>query len=360
MKKIIAMLMVLVMVLGLAACGGSSAPAASTTAPAASTTTTTTQAPAASTEPAKLLDSPLEFKISFTEGMATAHGQWVAWACDQVKEKTNGEVIITPYPDAQLGTNNEVLEQVLNGAPIIVAAGYDNLSSYVESCIPYAIPYVFETPEEVCKFGTSEFFDELAADITSTLNIRPIMSGSLGSRHFISTCKITCADDIKGHIIRMGQAQPCQEFVTVMGGTPATSAWADNYSMLQSKQIEACEAAIDLLWSSSLYEVCPYLCLSGHLSTPATYEISTTYWDMIPAEYQQVVLDAFNECALGMAEQQTAEAGAYVDKFKEAGTEVCENPDIASFTSYLPALFESLGIPTTKYDEIRAAIDAVM
>lgn len=49
---------------------------------------------------------------------------------------------------------------------------------------------------------------------------------------------------------------------------PTTSTWADNYSLLQTGVIESCEAPLSLLLSSSLNEVCKYLCLSGHFVNP--------------------------------------------------------------------------------------------
>ena len=368
MKKIIALLLAAILVFTLAACGKKEAAPATTPAQSSGTSSSGSSSSGSSASSGSqsaaaasdhLLDKPMTFKVSFTENPDTAVGQIMPPAFEKISEMTNGDLLFEIYPSSQLGTNTEVMEQITNGAPIIGAAGYDNMSAFVESCIPYAIPYVFENTDEVCAFAKTAAFESLAQDMTAAGYV-PISSGTLGVRHFISTFEITKAADVKGHIMRMGAANPCQSFITVMGGSPATSAWADNYSMLQSGQIESCEASIDLLWSSSLYEVCDYLCLSGHLSTPFMYVMSPDFWNQIPGEYQKIIKDVMSDATAELAAKLNGDASGYVQKFKDAGTKVCENPDIASFTSYLPALFDYLNIPTSKYDEIRKSIDEAM
>ena len=357
MKKIIAILMVIAMVLGLAACGGSSAPAASTTAPAASTpATTTTQAPAASTEPAKLLASPLTFKLCFTENPDTAIGTLIPAAAEKVTELTNGEINFEICPSAQLGANPDVMEQLINGAPVITAAGYDNMSAFVPACNVPCTPYVFESIDEIFKYGTTDAWQSMKSDIIAA-GYQPICLGSWGLRCFISSKKITCADDIKGLIVRMGNSAASQNFVTVMGGSPTTSAWADNYSLIQNGTIDACEAPVDLLWSSSLYEVCDYLCLSNHLATPGMFVISPDFWAQIPAEYQAIMEETFGKAMEDVATEFKNSQADYVAKFKEAGTEVCENPDVASFAAYVPKLFDYLGYDVADYEALRAAVE---
>lgn len=347
MKKILAVLLASAMVLGLAACGSS-------------TTAATTAAPAA-TEAAgnKLLAEPIVFKVSYVENPDTAMGTIMPEAFKKAQQLCNDEVQFEFYPSAQLGNEADVMEQIANGAPIIGVAGYDDMSATVPACIPLAVPYVFESIEEVCNFGKSDYFKELQKQMESSGYV-PMCSGSLGVRHFISTSPITCADDIKGKIIRMGNSNPCQSFITAIGGTPATTAWADNYSLLQTGAIDGCEAALDTLYSSSLYEVCSNLCLSGHLCTPFMFVTSPENWNKIPEEYQKLIIEALSEGTEKLAKKLDEDSPSYVQKFKDAGVEVCENPDVASFREYTLLEYDYLGIDRSEYDKIREAIKSVM
>lgn len=313
----------------------------------------------ASAEGEKLLDEPLVFKVSYVENPDTAMGTIMPKAFTKAQELCNDEIQFEFYPSAQLGNEADVMEQIANGAPIIGVAGYDDMSAFVDACIPLAVPYVFESIEEVCNFAKSDYFEGLREQMVDSGYV-PMCSGSLGIRHFISTYPITCADDIKGHIIRMGNSHPCQSYITVLGGTPATTAWADNYSMLQSGAIDGCEAAIDLLWSSSLYEVCSNLCLSGHLCTPFMFVTSPENWAKIPDEYQKIITDTLTEGTIELAKAYDEDTPSFIEKFKEAGVEVCEDPDIESFKAFILDEYEYLGIDKEEYQKIRDAIASVM
>ena len=360
MKKFLALFLVLAMALSMAACGAKeeaapAAPAATEAAPAA-----TEAAPAATeaapAEPAKLLDAPLTFKVAYVENPDTAMGIIAPKYFDLITERTNGELQFEYFPSGLLGTNADYAEQIANGAPIIGTVGMASLSKVLE---PLATPYVLESIEETLALPKTEYYQKGVEDLKS-MGYMPICAGSLGIRHIISTKEVKSSADFEGLIIRMAATPQSQGFASVQGGTPITNAWADCYGQLETGAIDATEAPIDLLYSSALYEVCDYLCMSAHLTTPFQFVMSTTWWDQIPAEYQQIVLDTLAEGMVEMADMYAAADAEYVDKFKAEGVTVCEDPDIASFAACLPALFESLEMDVQIYNDIRASIDAVM
>jgi len=366
-RKILALILALVMVLSLAACGAKEeAPAdkpaeTPAEAPAETPAETPEEAPTeeeapAEEEPAKLLDAPLSFKVAYVENPDTAMGIIAPKYFQKITELTNGELQFEMFPSGLLGTNADYAEQIANGAPIIGTVGMASLSKVLE---PLATPYVLENIEECLALPQTEFYQKGVEDLR-TMGYVPVCAGSLGIRHIISTKEIKSSADFEGLIIRMAATPQSQGFATVQGGTPITNAWADCYGQLETGAIEATEAPIDLLYSSALYEVCDYLCMSAHLTTPFQFVMSTTWWDQIPAEYQQIMLDTLAEGMVEMADMYAAADAEYVEKFKAEGVTVCEDPDIASFAACLPELFESLDMDVAIYEEIRASVDAVM
>ena len=355
-RKYFALILALVLTLSLVACGGAAKP--SEAAPAATEAAAPAEAAPAATEaaPAKLLNAPLTFKVAYVENPDTAMGIIAPKYFDKISELTNGELQFEYFPSGLLGTNADYAEQIANGAPIIGTVGMASLSKVLE---PLATPYVLESIDETLALPKTEFYQKGVEDLKS-MGYMPICAGSLGIRHIISTKEIKSSADFDGLLIRMAATPQSQAFASVQGGTPITNAWADCYGQLETGAIQATEAPIDLLYSSALYEVCDYLCMSAHLTTPFQFVMSTTWWDQIPAEYQQIMLDTLAEGMEEMADMYAAADAEYIEKFKAEGTIVCEDPDIASFAACLPKLFESLGLDVSVYDEIRASIDAVM
>ena len=132
MKKILAMLLAAVMVLGLAACGGSSAPAA-TEAPAAQAPAATeapaTEAPAAPAETAAPAPAGVITKVALVTDVGTIDDESFNQACWQGVEAwcTANGIEYTYYQPTEDSTDARVLSvaQAINeGANAIVMPGY--------------------------------------------------------------------------------------------------------------------------------------------------------------------------------------------------------------------------------------------
>lgn len=304
----------------------------------------------------KLLNRPMQFRVCFSESMDTVFGKFVEKSFAEITEKTNGELVFDLFPDNQLGSIPDMLEQMRAGAPLICSMGFDNLGDIVPDFAPAAFPYIFQSLEEVQLLGKSDWIAGISQKLTAA-SIAPLCFGAQGYRHFISTKKITDASSIAGLKVRMGPSGAAQGFIRVMGGAPTTSTWADNYSLLQTGVFDACEAPLSLLYSSSLYEVCDYLCLSGHFVNPLVLCMNPMFWDQIPEPYQKVVLDTLYEgCAWMAAEAGRLEAD-YIKMFQDKGVTVTD-PDKSTFAKYVPDLFKLLNLAPSIYDDIRAGIES--
>ena len=343
MKKALSIVLALCMTLGLAACAQNAAPAA--------TQAAATEAAA----PAKLMKEPLTLKVSYVEDPATGIGTVMPKAFEKITEMTNGELKFEIFPSGLLGTQADVVEQIKAGAPIIGTVG---MNSLIDSLSPLATPYVLQNIDETLAFSKTDYYAKSVEELKAQ-GFVPVCMGSLGIRHTISTKEIKSAADFDGLIIRMAATEPSQGFAAVMNGTPVTAAWGDVYSMLSTGAIEATEAPLDLLYSTALYEVCDHLCMTAHLTTPFQFVMSTQYWDQIPAEYQKVMMDVLDDACVEMADIYKKADSEFVQKFKDAGVTVCENPDIDSFANVIPDLFKYLKWDENVYNEIRASIDSV-
>ena len=353
MKRLFALLMAMVMVFGLVACGSKTAE--ETKAPETQAAAAETEAAAPETEAAAEVEA-LTFKVSYAETEDSIFGQVINAAFAEITEKTNGRLVFEIYPGNQLGSITDMLEQQVAGAPLICSMGFDNLGDTVPDFAPASFPYVFNDLYEVQALAKSDWIANIEAQLVEK-SIQPLCYGAIGYRHFISTFEINTAADCAGHIMRMGPSGAAQGFITVMNGTPTTSTWADNYSLLQTGVIESCEAPLSLLLSSSLGEVCDYLALSGHFVNPFSLTMNPMYWEMISAEDQAVVKETLAAACVEMADQAMAMEAEFVEEFKAQGVTVTE-PDKATFGAVVPELFKLLELEPTIYDDIRAAIDA--
>lgn len=348
MKKIIALLLVLCMIFALCACGGAASQ-------------TSEEKPAETVEPpadnAPLMKEPLTLKFCCSESADTSYVIIMNQAFDRITAATNGEIKFESYPSNQLGNIADTLEQMRSGAPMIVSSGFSEIADIASPrFLVTALPYVFEDMSEILTLAHTEWIEDINADVEAA-GMEALCYGTQGYRHFISTKPIENAASIKGMIVRMGPSATSQNFVTVMDGTPTTSTWSDNYSLLQTGVIDACEANLELMYNSSLYEVCDYLSLSGHLASPFMCTMNLSIWESIPAEYQEIIKAELDTATYEIYNACVENETKFVEKYKETGIEIIE-PDKSSFAACVPDLIEYMDYDMDSYTALREVIES--
>ncbi len=355
MKKVLAIILVLAMTFALVACGKK----AETPAPAASTPAASTPASSGSSStpaPAPAAEKPqLTIKWSCSENEDTLVGKTMKAALEEIVEKTDGNITFEYYFSNALGTLPEYMEQMLSGSPIRCSGGIDTASEDCHDIMPASFPYTYEDINEIFALQKTNWWENAKKSLASE-HIAPVALTAYGYRNFVGNVKVEKADDLKGHIVRMGPATMAQTFMSVIGASPTTSTWSDNYSLIQNGTIDLCEASTDLLWSSSLQEVSKYLNLSGHFITPAILMMNDECFAQL-GEYQSLYCETISKHLDAMVASTVDIQTEYVQKFKDAGVEIV-NTDKSSFAPYLPELYKALGFDPNIYNELRSDIEA--
>jgi len=114
MKKFFALLLALAMILALSACGEKQQEPSN-------------EGDEQDNTPAQTFNFKVSITQASTDPLATYTQQWM----DEVTEKTNGAVTFEFHPNGELGTINDVCEQISRGASIIAYAGRTWLFSTV-------------------------------------------------------------------------------------------------------------------------------------------------------------------------------------------------------------------------------------
>ncbi len=352
MKKLFAIVLTLAMVLSLAACGGKEeAPAA----PAAPAAPSAPAAPAAPSAPAK---DPIMLKLCCSETATSVLGQQLQIVMNEFNEYAAGSVVIEFFPDNQLGSLDDLEEQVASGAPILLSTGAGNLSKFAPKLGILGVPYILSGLYDYMYAPQTDWWASNVAPDLEAQNIKLLSFQSNGYRHFIGSQPAATVQNVKDYVWRMGPNPQLQGYVTIMGGSPANNAWSDNYTLIQAGTIDGCEASIDLLWTSSLAEVCDYLTLTGHFTTPSSVMCNLDIWGLLTTDQQDKLLELFNQLAINVSDEMVASEAEYVQNFVDAGTTVIYPEDIAidEFKAFMPKLCEELGYDAA---EVEMAVEQI-
>mgnify|MGYP002409404340 CR=1 FL=1 len=252
-KKVILIMLALVMVISFAACAPKAEPAAE---PAAEPSA----APDAKPEKTYVLKHA--HVLSASEPF---HAGFLKWA-EAVKERTNGGLTIEVFPGSQLGVEEDLLEQAMQGVNVGHNTDSARLGMYVNEIAVMNGPYFVESLAEVEKLKDSKTLQQYI-DKVEEYGLKVVSYNWVQTlRHFFTNKEINKPEDLKGLRIRTPGSPIWQESVRALGAEPVAMNFGDMYSGIQQGAVDGCELVYANIPGGKLYEVLDYANETGHPS----------------------------------------------------------------------------------------------
>lgn len=344
MKKLTALVLILVMILSAFAGCATSAPAA-TEAPKATEAAAEAEAPAA---PVK----PVVIKYSTAEAPTSVLAEVMTEMIAEIDEKSNGTIVFETYYSNELGTLADVTEQMTLGGNLMANASGDFYATYgcsdiLASALFYAVP----NKDALQKLNASDLFASWCDQIEASSGLKILCCNwAAAPRNIISTKPINSVEDIKGLKIRV-PGTAADAFFSALGASTMSMAFSEVYTNLDSGMIEAAEAALGGLYDYALHEVAKYVYVSEHSLAPACVAVSASVWNELTPENQQILKDAlvkygdiYTQKCLDLNAEHRAKMEAAGVTFVEPSAEdveVMKAAGAASFAAF-PELSEGL------------------
>ena len=131
------------------------------------------------------------------------HGGFLKWA-EQVKARTNGGLDIKVFHSAQLGVEEDILEQVRQGVPVGQNTDSARMGNYVPGIAVMNAPYFVSTIEEVVKLNQCPTVQKWEKQLADEFGFKVLsFKWVQGYRHFMTNKPIRSPQDLKGLRIRV-------------------------------------------------------------------------------------------------------------------------------------------------------------
>jgi tripartite ATP-independent transporter DctP family solute receptor len=278
------------------------------------------------------------------------HQGFTNWA-KAVEEKTKGGLKIEVFHSAQLGVEEDILEQIRAGANIGQNTDSARMGNYVPGIAIMNGPYFAENLDEVAKLKNSPtvrgFLDELA-----TKHGMKVLSYSWvqGYRHFFTNKPVRNPEDLKGLRIRTPPAPIWQESVRALGATPVALAFGDMYPALQQKVMDGVELVYNNIPAGRFYEVLKYVSETRHIMLVNFEVISSKWFNALPADYQKILVEECDRAGIETSKliMDKLEQEVKQDLTTKRGMVVVENIDLAAFKRAGEKAYEVLKIADVK------------
>lgn len=314
MKRVIAIMLTLVLVFALAACGAEKAPEA-VTAPAAETQ--------ASAEPA---GETYTMKIAHVN--APTHPAHVALEKfkETVETATNGAVKVDIYDSSVLGGELEEIEQVTDGSlTAALVMGMSNWQNIVPETAIEELPFMYPDVESARAAFDGAYGDYVKENWIEPTGLKVLCFWESGFRHFTNNVRpITVPEDMKDIKFRSAQSEIRVKMFEALGASATIINFSELYTALQQGTVDGQENPLSIITANGFYDVQKYLSLSGHFYSTALFIVNPEFWNSLPAEYQEIIQTASEECRDYDRQLSSESEETMIQTCKDNGMEVNE------------------------------------
>jgi len=285
------------------------------------------------------------------------HQGFLNWA-KNVEEKTKGGLKIEVFPSAQLGVEEDILEQIRAGANIGQNTDSARMGMYVPGIACLNGPYFAENLAEVAKLTKAPTIKAFHDELANKHGMKVLsFSWVQGYRHFFTNKPIRTPEDLKGLRIRTPPAPIWQESVRALGATPVALAFGDMYPALQQKAMDGVELVYNNIPAGRFYEVLKYVSETHHIMLVNYEVISSKWFNALPPDYQRILVEECDKAGIETSKliMDKLEKEVKADLTTKRGMIAVDNVDITAFKKAGEKAYEVLKIADVKkkiFDEI--------
>ena len=272
-----------------------------------------------------------------------------------VEARTKGRIAVKTFPAGQLGSDEDVIEQIRAGAGVALITDGARMEPYVKEFGIITAPYIVNNFEEMRKFTLTPTFNEWCDKLSKKAGFRVFsFNWYQGERNVVTNKLVKTPADLAGVRMRTPGAPIWIETTRALGATPTPMPWSEAYSALSMKAIDAVEVQYPSLWGSRIYEVTKFVGKTRHIQLVTGLIGASVWFDKLPKDLQLVILEESLKAG-DYASKLTKEQMVQVEKDIQTKGMTVTELDLAPFKANMQAVYDKFG-----YNELRKQVTAAI
>ena len=349
-KMLAAILAVTMVSAGLAGCGSSesssakseAAPAAAESetaedeaeAPAAESAASEAEAETADESTAEAASDDEVYTLKCAYELADDH----VWAvqfqamAEELKEKSNGRLILELYGNSQLGAESELITQLMQGSLDMMPTSANNISAAYPPCLVLTAPYGIKNLDEANIVYESDWGKQKLQEIEDNTKFHGLSVLYGGVRHCFTTDKVVNSiDDLKGMKMRVPEWEMYVTMFSEWGASPTTMDFSEVYLALQQGVVDGFENPIDFFMAANMFEVTKTMVKTYHQAEVSMLWINSDKYNSLPEDLRNLLDETSDKyCAIASENVEKNEEQKIQSLIDDYGFTVTE-PDLAPF-----------------------------
>ena len=306
-------------------------------------------------QPENQSDGRLRLKMAHVyEVSAPTHAYGAALLAERLQQATD-DLDVTVYPAAQLGSESELLEQLVAGELDIAISGPSFLAMWHPPLGVLDAAYASRDLDQMLETANGKDMAPHWDELRDKYDLRVLGTWPYGSRHITSNKPIRHPDDLKGFRLRLPAARVWQASGEALGASPMPISFAEVYLALQQGIADGQENPVPVIKAKGFQEVQKYLNLSGHIQSSVQILMNERTWKRMTASQQaaltKAVQDLGNDVRRGLVDDEQR----LIEEWRKDGTmKIVDDVDVAAFRKRAREYFSKGFAFSELYNQITA------
>ena len=247
LKRIVAVVLSVSMLIGCAGCGASS-----------------------NTESKQEGTSSKKRIIRIAHSQAETHPEHIGLLKfkEYVEEELGDKYEVQIFPNELLGSQTKAIELTQTGAIDFVLVGTPNLENFAKVYEIFSMPYLFTSEEAYHAAMNDEAYMKKIYESTDDTGLRVVTWYNVGTRNFYAKKEIKTPEDLKGLKIRVQQSPASVNMANAFGAAASPMSFGEVYTAIQQGVIDGAENNELALTSNKHGEVAKYFSYNKHQMVP--------------------------------------------------------------------------------------------
>lgn len=300
MKRFFALVLAMLMVLSLVACG---------------------EKPESEPNDAQESTEPITISISHSYTELDQVSVELEAAKKNIEERTNGNVIINLYPNNTFGNLVDGVEAVMAESPLLLMAAYSQWEDMYYDASALQCGFVFEKGEEFLDVMQTELFSKIVTEMDA-VGVHPLNCAFVGGmRQVIGKDAYNTPEAIKGLKLRVPNSTTYLECFEALGASPIGMAASEQLSALSAGTINALDQSISLIYSTKSYELVKKVTMLNQQPLADALFCSSKWWNTVPEEYRAIIEEELHDAGVRYNQYSVENEGRMRAEMEAAGVE---------------------------------------
>src|SRR5699024_10807801 len=231
---------------------------------------------------------------------------------EELEERSDGRITVKIYPDGQLGSDAEMVQQLENGSLDIGLITGASLTSKSDAFSAWFAPFLFDYYEETLDASNQEVSNDILATLDND-RLKALDYFFAGFRLMMFSEKAEDLEDIKGLTLRVTPSPPLEDWYRMLGASPESISLPDVYQAAETGVIDGMEMDLDAAITSNFDEVTGYGAMTNHMVWPTVMIMNQDMFEDMSEEDQKIVEEAIADTSEYATLQRAEKEDEYIE-----------------------------------------------